>query len=93
MEFARGVKNPIGIKCGPTIEPDELIKLNDILNPDNEAGRLTLICRFGAGKGADHQAKLIRAIEKEGRTVVWSCDPMHGNTVKGVVRVQDPPVQ
>ncbi len=82
VEFARGVKNPIGIKCGPTIEPDELIKLNDILNPDNEAGRLTLICRFGAGEGAQHQAKLIRAIEKEGRSVVWSCDPMHGNTVK-----------
>ena len=82
VEFASGVKNPIGIKCGPTLEADELIRLADKLNPENEAGRLTLISRVGAGKGAEHQTKLIRAIEKEGRSVVWSCDPMHGNTVK-----------
>ncbi len=82
VEFMKGVKNPIGVKCGPTMEPDGLIRLLDILNPDNEAGRMTLICRFGAGKGAEHQVELIKAIEKEGRSVVWSCDPMHGNTVK-----------
>lgn len=82
VEFARGVQNPIGMKCGPTLEADELIRLMDILNPQNEAGRLTLICRFGAGKGAELESKLIQAVEKEGRSVVWSCDPMHGNTVK-----------
>ncbi|GIL00793.1 MAG: phospho-2-dehydro-3-deoxyheptonate aldolase [Alphaproteobacteria bacterium] len=81
VEYCRGVKNPIGIKCGPSITPAELIRLIDILNPDNEAGRLTLICRFGAGKVGDHLPKLIRAVEREGRKVVWSCDPMHGNTI------------
>jgi 3-deoxy-7-phosphoheptulonate synthase len=82
VEFCRGIKNPIGMKCGPTIEEDALLRLIDILNPDNEAGRLTLICRFGADKVADHLPRLIRAVEREGRIVVWSCDPMHGNTVK-----------
>ena len=82
VEFMKGIKNPIGLKCGPTIKPDGLLELLDILNPENEAGRMTLICRFGAGKGADHLTKLIRTVEKEGRRVVWSCDPMHGNTVK-----------
>ncbi len=82
VEFLRGVKNPLGIKCGPTSDPDELIKLLDILNPDNEAGRITLISRVGAGKSAEHMPKLIRRIKVEGRTVVWCCDPMHGNTIK-----------
>ena len=82
VEFARGVKNPLGMKCGPSLEPDDLIRLIDILNPDNEPGRLTLIARFGAGKVGDHLPALIRAVEDEGRTVVWSCDPMHGNTIK-----------
>ncbi len=81
VEYFRGIKNPIGMKCGPSIEPDELIELIDILNPDNEPGRLTLICRFGAGKVKDHLPVLIRAVEKAGKTVVWSCDPMHGNTI------------
>lgn len=81
VEFCRGVENPIGLKCGPTLEPDGLIKLIDILNPDNEAGRLTLICRFGSDKVDAHLPKLVRAVEKEGRKVVWSCDPMHGNTI------------
>ncbi len=81
VEFFRGVKNPIGLKCGPSLEPDELLKLIDTLNPDNEAGRLTLICRFGSDKVGDHLPGLIRAVEKEGRKVVWSCDPMHGNTI------------
>jgi 3-deoxy-7-phosphoheptulonate synthase len=82
VEFFRGVKNPIGLKCGPSLRPDELIRLIDVLNPDNEAGRLTLIARFGHDKVEQHLPELIRAVKREGRTVVWSCDPMHGNTVK-----------
>jgi len=82
VEYCRGIKNPIGLKCGPSLGAEELVRLIDLLNPDNEAGRLTLICRFGAEKVADHLPKLIRAVEREGRTVVWSCDPMHGNTIK-----------
>ena len=82
VEFARGVQNPIGLKCGPSLDPDELIRLIDTLNPTNEAGRLTLISRFGAGKVGEYLPKLIRKVEAEGRTVVWSCDPMHGNTIK-----------
>lgn len=81
IEFARGIKNPIGLKCGPSLKADDLIRLVDLLNPTNEAGRLTLICRFGADKVGDHLPGLIRAVEREGRKVVWSCDPMHGNTV------------
>jgi 3-deoxy-7-phosphoheptulonate synthase len=81
VEFARGVKNPIGLKCGPSLTPDGLIQLIDILNPANEPGRLTLIARFGAEKIFDKLPALIRAVEREGRTVVWSCDPMHGNTI------------
>jgi 3-deoxy-7-phosphoheptulonate synthase len=82
VEYARGIKNPIGIKCGPSLQADELIRLIDILNPENEPGRLTLIGRFGAGKVGEHLPALIRAVEREGRRVVWSCDPMHGNTIK-----------
>jgi 3-deoxy-7-phosphoheptulonate synthase len=81
IEFCRGVKNPIGLKCGPSLKPDDLLKLIDILNPANESGRLTLITRFGAEKVERHLPGLIRAVEREGRAVVWSCDPMHGNTV------------
>ena len=82
VEYFRGIKNPIGLKCGPSLNPDGLLRLIDMLNPDNEAGRLTLICRFGADKVAEHLPGLIRAVEREGRTVVWSCDAMHGNTIK-----------
>ena len=82
VEFLRGVKNPVGLKCGPSLEPDDLIRLIDILNPDNEPGRLTLIARFGAEKAATGLPRLVRAVQKEGRAVVWSCDPMHGNTLK-----------
>ncbi len=82
LEFCRGVQNPIGLKCGPSLEADELIRLIDILNPANEAGRLTLIARFGAGKVEDHLPALIRKVEAEGRKVLWSCDPMHGNVIK-----------
>ena len=82
VEYFRGIKNPIGLKCGPSLKPDGLLRLIDMLNPDDEAGRLTLICRFGADKVAEHLPGLIRAVEREGRTVVWSCDAMHGNTIK-----------
>jgi 3-deoxy-7-phosphoheptulonate synthase len=82
VDFARGVQNPVGLKCGPTISEGDLLKLIDRLNPKNEAGRLTLIARFGAGQVGEHLPRLIRAVEREGRAVVWSCDPMHGNTIK-----------
>jgi 3-deoxy-7-phosphoheptulonate synthase len=81
VEYFRGIKNPIGLKCGPSLKGDELLKLIDVLNPDNEPGRLTLINRFGSDKVADHLPGLIRAVKREGRLVVWSCDPMHGNTI------------
>ncbi|MCC0027331.1 MAG: 3-deoxy-7-phosphoheptulonate synthase class II [Zhengella sp.] len=81
VEYCRGVENPIGLKCGPSMDADGLLNLIDILNPNNEAGRLTLIARFGSDKVGDHLPRLVRAVEKEGRKVVWSCDPMHGNTV------------
>lgn len=82
VEFLRGVKNPVAVKCGPTLEADELMILVDLLNPGNEPGRLTLITRFGADKAAAHLPRLLRRIKREGRAVVWSCDPMHGNTIK-----------
>jgi len=81
VEFFRGIKNPIGLKCGPSLKADELLQLIDTLNPANEAGRLTLICRFGADKVFEHLPQLVRAVEREGKKVVWSCDPMHGNTI------------
>ena len=81
IEYFRGIKNPIGLKCGPSLKPDELIKLVDIVNPDNEPGRLTLITRFGNEKAGEHLPGMVRAIKREGRSVVWSCDPMHGNTI------------
>jgi 3-deoxy-7-phosphoheptulonate synthase len=81
VEFCRGIVNPIGLKCGPSLEADELLRLIDILSPQNEPGRLTLICRFGSDKVEKHLPKLVRAVSKAGRKVVWSCDPMHGNTV------------
>lgn len=81
IEFCRGVKNPLGLKCGPSLEPDGLLRLIDLLNPENEPGRLTLIARFGADKVEDHLPKLIRAVKREGKAVVWSSDPMHGNTI------------
>jgi len=81
VEFCRGIKNPIGIKCGPSLAPEGLIRLLDILDPEREPGRITLICRFGAGKVGDHLPKLIDAVRRAARPVVWSCDPMHGNTI------------
>ncbi|MDR6758513.1 3-deoxy-7-phosphoheptulonate synthase [Mycoplana sp. BE70] len=81
IEYCRGIKNPIGLKCGPSLTADGLLELIDILNPANESGRLTLICRFGHDKVAENLPRLIRAVEREGKKVVWSCDPMHGNTI------------
>ena len=82
VEFCSGVQNPIGMKCGPSITAEDLKVLMARLNPENEAGRLTLIARFGAGKAGDHLPRLIKAVQEEGANVLWSCDPMHGNTVK-----------
>jgi 3-deoxy-7-phosphoheptulonate synthase len=81
VEFCRGIMNPLGLKCGPTSKVDELLRLIDVLNPDNEPGRLTLIVRLGADKVAEQLPAMVRAVKREGRTVVWSCDPMHGNTI------------
>jgi 3-deoxy-7-phosphoheptulonate synthase len=81
VEYCRGIINPIGIKCGPSLEADELLRLIEILNPKEEPGKLTLICRFGADKIEKHLPRLLRAVKAEGRNVVWSCDPMHGNTI------------
>ncbi len=82
VEFARGIGNPLGMKCGPSLEPDALIRLLDELNPGREAGRMTLIARFGHDKVEEGLPRLIRAVRREGHPVVWSCDPMHGNVVK-----------
>lgn len=82
VEFMRGLENPIGLKCGPTLDPDELIRLIDVLNPRDEAGRLILYVRMGADKVADGLLPLVRKVQSEGRNVIWSCDPMHGNTHK-----------
>lgn len=81
VEFMRGIKNPIGVKAGPSMDPEDLVRLCDVLNPENEAGRLNVIVRMGADKVADGMPALIRAIEREGKNVLWSCDPMHGNTI------------
>jgi 3-deoxy-7-phosphoheptulonate synthase len=82
VEYCRGVKNPIGLKCGPSIATDELVRLIDALNPAEEPGRLSLICRFGADRIESALPALIRAVKREGRRVLWVCDPMHGNTIK-----------
>jgi 3-deoxy-7-phosphoheptulonate synthase len=81
VAFMRGVANPLGLKCGPTMTPDEMLRLIDVLNPDNEAGRLTLITRMGADRIGAVLPPLVRTVQREGHRVVWSCDPMHGNTV------------
>jgi len=82
VEYMRGIANPIGVKVGPSMTIDGLLKLIDILNPDDEAGRLTLISRMGSTKVGELLPPLLRAVKKSGRTVVWACDPMHGNTIK-----------
>jgi 3-deoxy-7-phosphoheptulonate synthase len=82
VEFLRGLSNPLGIKCGPSLEPDLLLTLLDRLNPARRAGRITLISRMGAQRIGERLPPLVRAVEREGHPVLWSCDPMHGNTVK-----------
>lgn len=82
VEFCSGVQNPIGLKCGPTTTAEDLKVLMNKLNPENEAGRLTLIARFGAGSVGDHLPRLIKTVQEEGANVLWTCDPMHGNTIK-----------
>ncbi len=82
VEFLRGIANPIGLKAGPGIAADELLALLDVLNPDNVPGRVTVIARLGAEEIEAKLSALVRAVAREGRAVLWSCDPMHGNTVK-----------
>ena len=93
VEYARGVTNPIGLKCGPTTTAEDLKVLMAKLNPDNAAGRLTLITRFGAGRVAEHLPRLIETVRAEGARVVWSCDPMHGNTIKSSTGFKTRPFQ
>ena len=88
VEFLRGVKNPLGMKIGPTQEPDDLLRILERLNPTNEAGRITLISRMGHDKVAARLPPLIRAVEREGAKVVWLCDPMHGNTISTVGKLK-----
>lgn len=82
IEYVRGIKNPIGLKCSPDLDPNQLLRLIEVLNPENIPGRLTLIARMGHQKVEDKLAPLVRTVKNEGRAVVWSCDPMHGNTIK-----------
>ena len=82
VEFCRGISNPIGIKCGPSLDPEELIKIIDIINPTNEAGKISLIFRYGEDNIEEHLPGLVDAIDKHNKTVLWISDPMHGNTIK-----------
>jgi len=82
VEYFAGIRNPIGIKCGPSLATDDLLTLLDKLNPDNKSGRITLISRFGSDKVQEHLPRLVEAVKRSGQSVVWCCDPMHGNTVK-----------
>ena len=88
VEFLRGVQNPIGMKAGPSLEPDDLLRILDTLNPANEPGRITLISRMGADKIAARLPPLVRAVERAGRKVAWICDPMHGNTIDTAAKVK-----
>ena len=82
IEYLSGIQNPVGIKCGPSLEKDDLIRLLDKVNPINESGKVVLICRMGSEKVNEHLAKLIKNIKANGKNVTWCCDPMHGNTIK-----------
>ncbi len=88
VEFLRGVRNPVGLKVGPGMDPDELVRLIDVLNPADEPGRLTLISRMGADKVARALPPLLRAVRRSGRRVVWLCDPMHGNTISTAAKIK-----
>jgi 3-deoxy-7-phosphoheptulonate synthase len=92
VDYCRGVRNPIGLKCGPSLHPDELLRLIDVLDPNQEPGRLTLIGRFGSDRIASALPPLLRAVRREGRKVLWSCDPMHGNTIKAATGYKTRPL-
>jgi 3-deoxy-7-phosphoheptulonate synthase len=93
VEYCRGLKNPIGLKCGPSLSPDELMRLVEVLDPEREAGRLTLICRFGADRIDAALSPLLRAAKREGLTVLWVSDPMHGNTIKTSTGFKTRPIE
>ena len=93
VEFLRGIGNPIGVKCGPSLDPDALLRMLDTLNPGRVPGRMTLITRYGYDKIEASLPKLVRAVTREGHPVVWSCDPMHGNTVKAVTGYKTRPFE
>lgn len=93
VEFASGVLNPVGLKCGPTTTAEDLKVLMSKLNPENEEGKLTLIARFGAGKVGEHLPRLIQAVKEEGANVTWVCDAMHGNTIKSATGYKTRPFQ
>ena len=82
IEFLSGIQNPIGIKCGPSLDPDDLVRLIKKINPENDTGKVVLICRMGSEKVSEHLPKLVKKIQSEGKNVIWCCDPMHGNTIK-----------
>ncbi len=90
LEYARGLRNPLGLKVGPAMKPDELLRTLEILDPQREPGRLTLITRFGAGKAQALLPRLVEAVKGSGHPVLWSCDPMHGNgrTTKGGIKTR-----
>jgi len=93
VEFLRGIGNPIGVKCGPSLEPDALLRMLDTLNPGRVPGRMTLITRYGHDKIEAHLPRLVRAVTREGHPVVWSCDPMHGNVVKAATGYKTRPFE
>ncbi len=93
IEYLRGIKNPVGIKAGPSMDPEDLVKLCVRLNPENEPGKVNVIVRMGANKVVEGMPKLVRAIEAEGLNVLWSCDPMHGNTIKSSNNYKTRPVE
>ena len=82
IEFLSGIQNPVGIKCGPSLEPDDLVRLIEKINPANDTGKIILICRMGSDKVHQNLPKLIKKVKSEGKSVTWCCDPMHGNTIK-----------
>tara|TARA_B100000700_G_scaffold227728_1_gene251514 strand:- start:855 stop:2222 length:1368 start_codon:yes stop_codon:yes gene_type:complete len=92
IEFVKGIENPIGVKVGPTSDPDELVKIIDFINPKNEPGKITLICRMGSDKIDNYLPEIIKKVNNEGKIVVWACDPMHGNTIKSKTGYKTRPV-
>jgi 3-deoxy-7-phosphoheptulonate synthase len=93
VEFVRGLANPIGIKCGPELAPDVLLRLLDAIDPEQEPGRITLIARMGAGRIAEALPPLLGAVAASGRPLLWACDPMHGNTLKTAAGTKTRPLE